>query len=239
VQIGVNDTLTHLSQKAQQCPSMSYALVGFNEGAAVMHEAGPSIPTSLVPSIVALVMFADPGNKGGNVTTVTGAPVPAFPAALAQRLRQNCAAGDPICSNGSDATAVVSYDDANTTYIPDSAAYIFAQASSDGEVGPEEAVGGGGGGSSSAASASGNAAALSALLSLLSTTAPVCSGMATVAAGGPSNRTTSATASATASASAGSNLPTTSAFNSLASLTVTTPLVTFTGGAAPRMKILW
>jgi hypothetical protein len=63
-----------------------------------MHFASPSIDPALYPRIVALVMFGDPGNRGANVVSVLpeGGITPAFPDTLAQKLKENCAAGDPV-----------------------------------------------------------------------------------------------------------------------------------------------
>lgn len=62
-----------------------------------MHLAGTFIPPSLYPQIIALVMFGDPGNKGPNAPDLLGTPLPAFPVPLAQKLKENCALGDPVC----------------------------------------------------------------------------------------------------------------------------------------------
>lgn len=63
-----------------------------------MHFASPSIGPALYPRIVALVMFGDPGNRGPNVVSVLpeGGITPTFPGPLAQKLKENCAAGDPV-----------------------------------------------------------------------------------------------------------------------------------------------
>lgn len=100
-----------------------------------MHVAAPNISTSLYPQIIALVMFGDPGNAGLN-DTIFGTSPP-FPAALADRLKENCAYGDPVCSDLGNANAHLSYDDANTTYINSSAAYLQEQLQTDGNAGPE------------------------------------------------------------------------------------------------------
>jgi hypothetical protein len=63
-----------------------------------MHFASPSINPALYPRIVAVVMFGDPGNRGPNTTFPIGygGITPVFPDALAQKLKENCAVGDPV-----------------------------------------------------------------------------------------------------------------------------------------------
>jgi hypothetical protein len=94
----VNDTISHLVSQSIACPQQVYALVGYSQGADTIHFASPSIQPSLFPRIVALVMFGDPGNRGPNVTSPLGdgGITPPFPDALAQKLKENCAIGDPV-----------------------------------------------------------------------------------------------------------------------------------------------
>jgi hypothetical protein len=44
---------------------MKYAIVGYSQGAGVMHSADRSIPVSVRPKILAAVMFGDPSHKSG------------------------------------------------------------------------------------------------------------------------------------------------------------------------------
>ena len=127
-----------------------------------MHFAASKLPTSVFPRIVALVMYGDPANPGPSLSAPPRIPsVPAFAAALNQKLKENCATGDPVCSDGTVVKAHLSYDSANTTYIADSAAYIQQQFASGGTVGPQLSPNGG---DSPAAEA-----ALTSLFSLLGT----------------------------------------------------------------------
>lgn len=77
---------------------MMLKIFRYSQGADVMHFASPSIDTALYPKIVALVMFGDPGNRGPNIVSVLpeGGITPTFPDALAQKLKENCAVGDPV-----------------------------------------------------------------------------------------------------------------------------------------------
>jgi hypothetical protein len=136
--LGSQDVINHLKVQSSQCPDQKYALVGYSQGAGVIHQAMKRIDASLYPKIVALVMFGDFGNKGSNVKTPFGGINPDFPPPLAQKLRQNCAPSDPICANdGTNNDAHLSYSKANETYIPDSAAYIAKQLQTNGKAGPQ------------------------------------------------------------------------------------------------------
>jgi hypothetical protein len=84
-------------------------------------------------------MFGDPGNRGPNLLSPLGGITPAFPAAYANKLKQNCAQGDPICSfSGSDYTAHHSYG-TTSNYISDSANFIFNEYQTGGNSGPSQA----------------------------------------------------------------------------------------------------
>lgn len=63
-----------------------------------MHFASPSIDQAWYPKIIALVLFGDPGNRGDHTVSAlpVGGTTPTFPDALARKLKQNCAVGDPV-----------------------------------------------------------------------------------------------------------------------------------------------
>jgi hypothetical protein len=151
-----------------------------------MHVAAPNISTSLYPQIIALVMFGDPNNAGLN-DSIFGT-IPPFPATLANRLKENCAYGDPVCSDLGDANAHLSYDNANTTYINSSAAYIQEQLQTDGNAGPEPSPNNG---TSPGGSPAIEASGLAALASLL------FGGAATTSASASASSSTSTTAMVT------------------------------------------
>ena len=104
-------------------------MVGYSQGAAVVNQALTELDPSLYSSIIAIIQFGDPANK--NVPNV------GLPAALAQKRKENCAFGDPVCSNnGSDFTKHLTYNGA--TFIDSSASYIQKQLQSDGQTGPDD-----------------------------------------------------------------------------------------------------
>jgi hypothetical protein len=62
-ELGSQDVINHLKAQSSKCPNQKYALVGYSQGAGVIHEAMKTIDASLYPKIVALVMFGDFGNQ--------------------------------------------------------------------------------------------------------------------------------------------------------------------------------
>jgi cutinase len=106
-QIGMDDAINRLNSQNKACPDQKFALIGYSQGAGVMHFAmGPSpgkqmpllsnrpkLDESVLPKIVAVVMFGDPGFKGTQGPPGRSEP---FSAALTARLRQNCSPGDPV-----------------------------------------------------------------------------------------------------------------------------------------------
>jgi len=106
---GVDDVINRLNSQHKECPNQKFALVGYSQGAGVMHGAfgptGPNYPggpavrpkldAEVIPSILALVMFGDPGFKGSIPSMMGGGGK--FPEALFAKLRENCSKGDPVC----------------------------------------------------------------------------------------------------------------------------------------------
>jgi hypothetical protein len=85
----VKDTTGRLTHQVQACPDQTFAIVGYSQGAAVMHAAAAKFEPAVVSKIVAAVMFGDPSfrsAKGGNM----------FPGAIQGKLMENCNPGDPV-----------------------------------------------------------------------------------------------------------------------------------------------
>ncbi|KAG7042825.1 cutinase family protein [Colletotrichum scovillei] len=94
VRQGSRDVVNRLKSQATACPNQNFSLVGYSQGAAVMHAAAADIPAELYGRIKSLVMFGDGYLK-------LGASLSKFPAGLNEKARQVCAAGDPVCdANG-------------------------------------------------------------------------------------------------------------------------------------------
>jgi cutinase len=81
---GANDVIRRLKEQDVACPKEKFALVGYSQGAGVMHSAASRIPASIQQKIVAMVMFGDPSLKSKSK----------FPALLQSRTLENCAVGD-------------------------------------------------------------------------------------------------------------------------------------------------
>ncbi|WP_405180669.1 cutinase family protein [Nocardia sp. NBC_01377] len=101
VRKGVADVVEYVTVALNKCPNQRFVMVGYSEGAIVMHgvlgEAAPLVPSSIAPlesryqaPIVAVALFGDPG-----LIWRTGVP---------QRHRDHtrtyCASGDPVCQLG-------------------------------------------------------------------------------------------------------------------------------------------
>jgi cutinase len=79
--------VNRLVSQSIRCPRQTFALVGYSQGAAVMHAAADDIPRSLHSKIKAIVMFGDPALRLGDGS---------FPSGLQSKVLQNCADGDPV-----------------------------------------------------------------------------------------------------------------------------------------------
>jgi cutinase len=83
---GATDVVRRLQEQAAACPQEKFALVGYSQGASVMHQAAARIPAAIQERVVAMVMFGDPGLKSASK----------FPALLQGRTLENCAVGDYV-----------------------------------------------------------------------------------------------------------------------------------------------
>jgi cutinase len=158
---GATDAVSHINAQAQACPDQKFVLVGYSQGADVMHDAAAKLDPSVFPRIVAVVMFGDPGNKGPGALSPLGGKVAVFPADLQAKLKENCATGDPVCSSGLDISAHLTY--VSGDYMSQSASYILKQFQSGGKAGASPSPNGGPNDKAPA----GNASAMQALGSLL------------------------------------------------------------------------
>jgi cutinase len=107
--MGIDDVIVRLNTQNKACPDQKFALVGYSQGAGVIHGvfgptgpiiAGlsnprPTLDTSVLPKVLAVVLFGDPGFKG--TAGPSGTMVPKFPASIQAVLIDNCAPGDPVC----------------------------------------------------------------------------------------------------------------------------------------------
>ncbi|QDS72370.1 hypothetical protein FKW77_008324 [Venturia effusa] len=96
IRAGTTDVLNRLESQSKACPDQKFALVGYSQGASLMHNAAPQIPEETQKKIVALVMYGDPTLRNGGAAGVNSK----FPPALEKVLLENCAEGDMICDKG-------------------------------------------------------------------------------------------------------------------------------------------
>ena len=87
IPIGVADTISRLELQTRACPDQRFALVGYSQGAIVIHYTVPYINTTIQNSILAVVLFGDPA---------LNLPTPQLGPELQSRLWENCATGDPV-----------------------------------------------------------------------------------------------------------------------------------------------
>ncbi|EPS39250.1 hypothetical protein H072_7006 [Dactylellina haptotyla CBS 200.50] len=88
------DIINRLISQSLRCPTQKFALVGYSQGASIMHQAVAELPISLYPKISALCMFGDPNLRLGILGD-------RFPLALRSKVLQSCAKGDLVCDTGS------------------------------------------------------------------------------------------------------------------------------------------
>ncbi|KAL0931552.1 uncharacterized protein CTRU02_214287 [Colletotrichum truncatum] len=97
VRRGSADVVSRLTSQSKACPNQTFSLVGYSQGASVMHAAAKDIPTALYGKIKSLVMFGDGYLRYGNTLSK-------FPAGLNEKVRQVCANGDPVCDPDGECT---------------------------------------------------------------------------------------------------------------------------------------
>ncbi len=81
--------MNRLKLQAIACPNQKFALVGYSQGAGVMHAAAKDIPIYLYSRIKSIVMFGDPYHRLGDALS-------RFPVGLNSKVKQVCAPGDPV-----------------------------------------------------------------------------------------------------------------------------------------------
>ncbi|KAJ5703968.1 cutinase-domain-containing protein [Penicillium malachiteum] len=91
---GGSDMATLVKQAIKQCPNSKVVIAGYSEGAMVVHNAAESLTADQVSGAV---LFGDP-LKMESVGKLSSSKVKEF-----------CATGDPVCENGEDVMAHLSY----------------------------------------------------------------------------------------------------------------------------------
>jgi cutinase len=115
---GATDMSNKVKQIAAECPNTSFVVGGYSQGASVTDIAlgirttlgtGGTIPSELAGRVKAVTVFGNPLRLFGQ-TINTASPQ------FGQEALDTCATGDPVCGNGSNAAAHLSYAfDGSTT----------------------------------------------------------------------------------------------------------------------------
>lgn len=127
--------LRRLSTLAAACPSSRFALVGFSQGAHVVHTAAMSVPPALAGRVALVAMIADPTDNPDDTIvrwSYAAEPIrghgslgagPPIPAPLRSAAISFCVAGDAICNDrgapgsGQSPTHQHFYEQASTARI--------------------------------------------------------------------------------------------------------------------------
>ncbi|MFJ4657364.1 cutinase family protein [Nocardia sp. NPDC088792] len=107
---GSADLVNHLTAQAASCPAQRFILVGYSQGAAVVHAAlgtgvvawypgRVQLPDYLGDKVAAILLFGDPMRALGW----------SVPDQFLGRTGDWCMAGDPICGGGVDASQHTAY----------------------------------------------------------------------------------------------------------------------------------
>jgi cutinase len=107
---GSADLVAHVANQAAACPGQRFVLVGYSQGAVVVHTALGTAMTGIVPGAVRLdpalgsriavvLLFGDP-------LRLVGSTVPARYAGITANY---CTPGDPVCAGGLNPAAHVAY----------------------------------------------------------------------------------------------------------------------------------
>ncbi|KAK0391898.1 hypothetical protein NLU13_1396 [Sarocladium strictum] len=107
LETGGNDIVNRIVAQSEKCPEQRFAIVGYSQGAGVVHKAAEYIPAELQHKIMSISIFGDP-SEGENVGNIWPRD---WPYGLQNKVRRVCAEGDPVC----DETATCFY--MHLTYI--------------------------------------------------------------------------------------------------------------------------
>lgn len=115
---GAVDATNRIATMSQNCPNTRFILGGYSQGAAVVDMllgipplgekvgdvgSAPPMPQSLASKVAAVAVFGNPATKFGKPVSVAMEP-------FAGKTIDLCNPGDPICSQGRNPLAHVSYE---------------------------------------------------------------------------------------------------------------------------------
>jgi len=107
--VGMDDTVKRVNTQSKLCPQQKFALVGYSQGAGVIHGAfqskdrtypkakgpRPVLDGDAKKKIVAVVTFGDPAFMGSANPKRTALVFP-IPPDFQSKFKLNCAHGDPV-----------------------------------------------------------------------------------------------------------------------------------------------
>jgi cutinase len=108
---GATDLTNHVTSVAASCPNTRFVLGGYSQGASVTDIAlgiptllgtGNVIPTALAGRVAAVVVF-------GNPLALYGEHIPTASALYGAKAKEFCNLGDPVCGNGANILAHLTY----------------------------------------------------------------------------------------------------------------------------------
>ncbi|EGZ11724.1 hypothetical protein PHYSODRAFT_517467 [Phytophthora sojae] len=108
---GATDMTNHVVSVAQECPNTVFVLGGYSQGASVtdiaigirtMLGSGDTIPENLAPRIKAVVTF-------GNPLKLMGQTIESSSPTYGPKAIEFCNQGDPVCGNGFNVMAHMTY----------------------------------------------------------------------------------------------------------------------------------
>lgn len=108
---GADNMTDHIVKTAAECADTKFVIGGYSQGATVTDiaigtktvlGAGKSIPTDLASHVAAVVVF-------GNPQRIVGDPITQGNGIYADKAKDFCADGDPVCRSGINVIAHISY----------------------------------------------------------------------------------------------------------------------------------
>lgn len=87
-----NDIVDRIISQAELCPEQTFALVGYSQGAGIVHKAAEYLPANLQYKVKSISTFGDP-NQGENLGGIWPGD---WPYGLQGKVRSVCAIGDPV-----------------------------------------------------------------------------------------------------------------------------------------------
>ena len=104
---GAGDAGNHVQQVAASCPATKIVLGGYSQGASVIDFSTGRMPAPVADHVAAVAVFGNPSST--YATKVSGGTLPTIAALYRPKTIDLCVQDDPICSEGQNMGAHVSY----------------------------------------------------------------------------------------------------------------------------------